>query len=101
MFLLPLSGVVFKLIYLRDRSLLKMMYMYIVNEFIFDRRFIYSILSIRGNRSRSRRTKRLIKQHFYGFFYGIAAPQYMADFHITAQASTIYLLTVAEYFNTI
>lgn len=100
-FKLRIKGSLFLLFYSKITRPLKTCYLYILNEFIFDRRFIYSILRVRSNKSRSRRTKRFIYQHFSSYFIGISAVNYQKSYVITTQATTACLLATAEYFNTI
>lgn len=76
-------------------------FLYILNEYIFDRRFIYSILFLKKNKSRCRRTKRFIFQHFSEYFIGISLQNYIRKYSISSKLGISHLLLLAEYFNII
>ena len=77
------------------------LYLYILGEYIFDRRFIYSILFLRQNKARCRRTKRFVFQSFSNFFLKTSLVGYMKKYSITAKLNIAVLLLLAEYFNII
>lgn len=75
--------------------------LFFLNEFIYDRRYIYSILKLRQNGTSMRRSKKYVFHHFYTHFLIYSLSEYQEKYFITTQHRTLKLLLLAEHFNLI
>merc|ERR1711976_1092626 len=75
--------------------------LFFLNEFIYDRRYIYSILRLRQKGTSMRRSKRYVFHYFYSHFLIYSLSEYQEKYFITAQHRTLKLLLLCENFNLI
>lgn len=75
--------------------------LFFLNEMIYDRRYIYSILKLRQKGISMRRTKRYVFHHFYSHFIIYSVSEFQEKYNITTKQNTLKLLLLANHFNTI